>query len=233
VTEDAQPQRILVVDDEEYVRELLTTALRFTGFAVDEASSGLEAIAKASSFLPDLILLDVMLPAIDGFEVCRRLRSDGDQTPVIFLTANDDDDAKLAGFTKGGDDYITKPFRLEEVIARIRAVLKRTGRGATVTTRHRYEDLELDEDTHRVWRNGTQIDLSPTEFRVLRYLLMNPERVLSKAQILDHVWQYDFDGDAAIVENYISFLRKKIDHVEPKLIHTIRGVGYSLRVDGR
>ena len=144
-----------------------------------------------------------------------------------------DDEAKLAGFTKGGDDFITKPFRLEEVIARIRAVLKRTGRGDTVTTRHRYEDLVLDEDTHRVWRSDKQIDLSPTEFRVLRYLLLNPERVLSKSQILDHVWQYDFDGDSAVVENYISFLRKKIDNVEPKLIHTIRGVGYTLRVDGR
>jgi two-component system OmpR family response regulator len=233
VTEPQPGQRILVVDDEDYVRELLTTALRFTGFAVDEAASGLAAIAKASSFLPDLILLDVMMPTIDGFEVCRRLRADGDETPVIFLTAKDDDDAKLAGFAKGGDDFITKPFRLEEVIARIRAVLKRSARGGTVTTRHRYEDLELDEDTHRVWRGGRQVDLSPTEFRVLRYLLLNPERVLSKAQILDHVWQYDFDGDAAIVENYISYLRKKIDTVEPKLLHTIRGVGYSLRVDER
>jgi len=233
VTEQTRGQRILVVDDEEFVRELLTTALRFTGFVVDEAMAGLDAIAKVGSFLPDLILLDVMMPTIDGFEVCRRLRADGDETPVIFLTAKDDSDAKLAGFTKGGDDFITKPFRLEEVIARIRAVLKRTARGATVTTRHRYEDLELDEDTHRVWRAGRQVDLSPTEFRVLRYLLMNPERVLSKSQILDHVWQYDFDGDAAVVENYISYLRKKIDNVEPKLIHTIRGVGYSLRVDER
>jgi two-component system OmpR family response regulator len=233
VTEPTRGQRILVVDDEEFVRELLTTALRFTGFVVDEAAAGLDAIAKVGSFLPDLILLDVMMPTIDGFEVCRRLRADGDETPVIFLTAKDDSDAKLAGFTKGGDDFITKPFRLEEVIARIRAVLKRTARGGTVTTRHRYEDLELDEDTHRVWRAGRQVDLSPTEFRVLRYLLMNPERVLSKSQILDHVWQYDFDGDAAVVENYISYLRKKIDTVEPKLIHTIRGVGYSLRVDER
>jgi two-component system OmpR family response regulator len=233
VTEQTSSPRILVVDDEEFVRELLTTALRFTGFAVGEAATGLDAIAKAGSFLPDLILLDVMMPTIDGFEVCRRLRSDGDETPVIFLTAKDDDDAKLAGFSKGGDDFITKPFRLEEVIARIRAVLKRTTRTGSVTTRHRYEDLELDEDTHRVWRNGRQVDLSPTEFRVLRYLLLNPERVLSKAQILDHVWQYDFDGDAAVVENYISYLRKKIDNVQPKLIHTIRGVGYSLRIDER
>ena len=225
--------RILVVDDEEFVRELLTTALRYTGFTVDEATNGLDAIAKSGSFLPDLILLDVMMPTIDGFEVCRRLRADGDHTPVIFLTANDDSDAKLTGFTKGGDDYITKPFRLEEVIARIRAVLKRTGQGATVDTRHRYQDLELDEDSHRVWRDGEQVDLSPTEFRLLRYLLLNPERVLSKSQILDHVWQYDFDGDAAVVENYISYLRKKVDHVEPKLIHTIRGVGYTLRLDER
>ena len=227
--EDAQ--RILVVDDDELVRELLTTALRFTGFVVEEAVDGLGAIARAGVFLPDLIVLDVMMPTIDGFEVCRRLRADGVQTPVIFLTAKDDDDAKLDGFTQGGDDYVTKPFRLEEVVARIRAVLKRAGTGAEAGSRHQYQDLELDEASHRVWRQGRQVDLSATEFRLLRYFLLNPERVLSKAQILEHVWQYDFGGDAAIVENYISYLRKKIDRVDPKLLHTIRGVGYVLRTD--
>lgn len=227
---DAQ-QRILVVDDEEFVRELLTTALRYTGFTVDEAVNGFDALAKAGTFLPDLIVLDVMMPTIDGFEVCRRLRADGVMSPVIFLTANDDADAKITGFTKGGDDYVTKPFRLEEVIARIRAVLRRAAGDTAVVSRHTYHDLELDEASHRVWRQGNLVTLSPTEFRLLRYFLLNPELVLSKAQILDHVWQYDFNGDSAVVENYISYLRKKIDNVEPKLLHTIRGVGYTLRID--
>ena len=222
--------RILVVDDDEFVRELITTSLRLVGFEVDEAANGLEGIAKAGSFLPDLMLLDVMMPTIDGFEVCRRLRADGDQTPVIFLTAKDDADDVLSGFTKGGDDYITKPFRLEEVVARIRAVLKRTGAGETVGTRHSCADLELDEESHRVWRGGALIKLSPTEFRLLRYLLLNPERVLSKAQILDHVWQYDFGGDGGVVETYIGYLRRKVDTGETKLIHTIRGAGYTARV---
>jgi two-component system OmpR family response regulator len=174
-----------------------------------------------------------MLPGYDGYEVCRRLRADNDLTPVIFLTAKDTKADMLSGFTKGGDDYITKPFSLEEVVARIRAVLRRSGATTVESTVHRYEDLEMDEDAHRVSRAGEVVDVSPTEYKLLRYLLLNPERVLSKAQILDHVWQYDFGGDVSSVETYISYLRRKIDHVEPKLIQTVRGVGYALRVERR
>lgn len=231
-SQDVLARRILVVDDEEYITDLLSTSLRFQGFEVAIAGAGLDALTKAGSFNPDLILLDVNMPQIDGFEVCRRLRADGDLTPVIFLTANDAKEDMLSGFTKGGDDYITKPFSLEEVVARINAVLRRSGAVAADTTVYRYEDLEMDEDAHRAVRAGEPIDLSPTEWKLLRYLLMNAERVLSKSQILDHVWQYDFGGDASSVETYISYLRKKIDHVEPKLIQTVRGVGYTLRAGG-
>jgi two-component system OmpR family response regulator len=223
--------RVLVADDEEFTRDLLATALRFVGYEVEVATDGLDALDRAVTSRPELILLDVMMPGRDGFEVCRRLRADGIDTPVIFLTARDTTEDKLAGFTKGGDDYVTKPFSLEEVIARVRAVLNRSGGAAAPATRHRYADLVLDEDAHRVWRADEPVALSPTEFNVLRYLLLNAERVLSKAQILDHVWQYDFDGDGSIVEVYMSYLRKKVDTVEPKLLHTIRGVGYTLRAD--
>jgi two-component system OmpR family response regulator len=223
--------RVLVADDEEYTRDLLSTALRFVGYEIEVACDGVEALRRAASFRPDLIVLDVMMPGHDGFEVCRRLRADGSATPVIFLTARDATDDKLAGFTKGGDDYITKPFSLEEVVARVRAVLHRTGGRAAPTTRHRYADLVLDEDAHRVTRHDRPVALSPTEFKLLRYLLLNADRVLSKTQILDHVWHYDFDGDASVVEVYMSYLRKKIDGVEPKLLHTIRGVGYTLRLE--
>jgi two-component system OmpR family response regulator len=223
--------RVLVADDEEFTRDLLATALRFVGYEVEVATDGLEALDRAMTSRPELILLDVMMPGRDGFEVCRRLRADGIDTPVIFLTARDTTEDKLAGFTKGGDDYVTKPFSLEEVIARVRAVLNRSGGAAAPATRHRYADLVLDEDAHRVWRADEPVALSPTEFKLLRYLLLNAERVLSKAQILDHVWQYDFDGDGSIVEVYVSYLRKKVDTVEPKLLHTIRGVGYTLRAD--
>lgn len=227
----APEHRILVADDEEYTRDLLSTALRFVGHDVAVAADGMEALDKALSFRPELIVLDVMMPGHDGFEVCRRLRADGIATPVIFLTARDATEDKLAGFTKGGDDYITKPFSLEEVIARVRAVLHRAGGAAAPAVRHRYGDLVLDEDAHRVWRSDQTVALSPTEFKLLRYLLLNAERVLSKSQILDHVWQYDFDGDASVVEVYMSYLRKKIDTVEPKLLHTVRGVGYTLRTE--
>lgn len=227
----ADSARILVVDDEEYIRDMLSTSLRFQGFDVAMAADGHEALGEAKSFLPELILLDVNMPGIDGFEVCRRLRADGDDTPVIFLTARDSKEDKLSGFTKGGDDYVTKPFSLEEVIARARAVLKRAGIGGVSQTLHSYADLELDEDAHRVSRGGTRLDLSPTEFKMLRYLLLNAERVLSKSQILDHVWHYDFDGDAGVVETYMSYLRKKVDKDRPKLLHTVRGVGYTLRSD--
>jgi two-component system, OmpR family, response regulator len=225
-------ERVLVVDDEAAITELVTTALRFVGFEVQSAASGREALAAAASFLPHLIILDVMLPDMDGIEVCRRLRAGGDQVPVIFLTARDEHEDRMRGFTHGGDDYLTKPFSLEELVARIRAVLRRSGAsGGEATSRTTYADLELDDDSHRVWRGGELVHLSPTEFRLLRYLLLNAERVLSKDQIIDHVWQYDFYGDANVVETYISYLRRKIDDREPKLIQTIRGFGYSLRTE--
>lgn len=232
-TSSATPShRILVVDDEDYIVDLLSTSLRFQGFEVETAAAGFDALSKIGSFNPELVLLDVMMPDIDGFEVCRRMRADRDFTPVIFLTAKDTKEDKLSGFTKGGDDYITKPFSLEEVVARIHAVLRRSGdAGQTDSQVHSYRDLEMDEDAHRVRRGGELIELSPTEYKLLRYLLLNAERVLSKSQILDHVWQYDFGGDASSVETYISYLRKKIDHVEPKLIQTVRGVGYTIRCD--
>jgi two-component system OmpR family response regulator len=225
-------ERVLVVDDEDSITELVSTALRFVGFDVQTAANGRQALTDAAYFMPHLIVLDVMMPGLDGFEVCRRLRANGDHVPVIFLTARDEHDDKLRGFTHGGDDYVTKPFSLEELVARIRAVLRRAHSNAeTSVNRHRYADLELDEDAHRVWRGGELVHLSPTEFRLLRYLLVNAERVVSKYQILDHVWQYDFDGDANVVETYISYLRKKIDDRDPKLIQTVRGIGYSLRTE--
>ncbi|MCP3883818.1 MAG: response regulator transcription factor [Sulfitobacter sp.] len=228
---DISAQRVLVVDDEEYITDLLSTSLRFQGFEVETAGAGFEALSKVGSFNPDLIILDVNMPNIDGFEVCRRLRADGDLVPVIFLTAKDSKDDMLSGFTKGGDDYMTKPFSLEEVVARINAVLRRTGQAAVESKLHKYHDLVMDEDAHRVARGGEAVELSPTEWKLLRYLLINAERVLSKTQILDHVWHYDFGGDASSVETYISYLRKKVDHVEPKLIQTVRGAGYTIRTE--
>ena len=226
-------QRILVVDDEQNIRDLVSAALKFSDYEVDSAPDGVTALNKVGDFGPDLIVLDVNMLGFDGFEVLRRLRQSGDQTPVVFLTARDATDDKLAGFSGGGDDYITKPFGLEELVARVGAVLKRSAapHDEAVDERLRYADLEMDEAGHRATRGGMTIEFSPTEFRLLRYLLLNPERVLSKTQILDHVWHYDFDGDASVVEVYISYLRKKIDTTEPKLIHTIRGFGYTLRVD--
>ncbi len=222
--------RILVVDDESSITELLSTALKFVGFEVHAVGSGSEALTSAAAFMPNLIVLDIMLPDFDGFEVCQRLRANGDTVPVIFLTARDEHDDKLRGFTYGGDDYVVKPFSLEELLARIRAVLRRAGSGVErPMNRLKYADLELDEERFQVTRGGESIHLSPTEFRLLRYLMMNSDRVLSKYQILDHVWQYDFDGDVSVVETYISYLRKKIDDREPRLIQTVRGFGYSLR----
>ena len=221
---------VLVVDDDEFIRDLVSSALRIAGFTAATAAGGLEALDTVQRDRPDLIVLDVGLPGIDGFEVCRRLRDAGEMVPVIFLTARDAAEDRVSGFTRGGDDYVTKPFSLEELVARVRAVLRRTN-GAPVAdgARHRYADLELDEDTLRVTRGGRPVQLSPTEFKVLRYLIVNRERVLSKAQILDHVWDYDFAGNAGVVENYISYLRKKVDAVDPPLIHTVRGFGYVLR----
>lgn len=227
-------ERVLVVDDEPAITELVSTALRFIGYEVRSAATGREALSASSLFKPHLIVLDVMLPDFDGVEVCRRLRADGDNVPVIFLTARDEHDDKIRGFTHGGDDYITKPFSLEELVARVRAVLRRgTSKADETTPRHRYADLELDEDGYQVWRGGELIHLSPTEFRLLRYLMLNAGRVLSKDQIIDHVWQYDFMGDPSVVETYISYLRRKVDDREPKLIQTVRGFGYSLRLKER
>ena len=220
---------MLVADDEEYIRDLVSSALRIAGFESTTAKDGSAALAAVGAQRPDLLILDVGMPGIDGFEVCRRLRADGDDVPVVFLTARDAGEDKVSGFTKGGDDYLTKPFSLEELIARVRAVLRRTQGRADVANRLQYADLEIDEDTMRVTRTGRAVQLSPTEFKLLRFLMVNRERVLSKSQILDHVWQYDFGGSGGVVENYISYLRKKVDDVDPPLIHTVRGFGYVLR----
>ncbi len=225
----AEQQRILVVDDEEYLTDLLSTSLRFQGFDVAIAANGFTALSVADSFDPDLILLDVRMPDIDGIEVCRRLRSADNPVPVIFLTARDTKADLLSGFATGGDDYITKPFSLEEVIVRIRAVLKRATTSAEDEPVLEYADLVMNEATYAVTRAGEEIDLSPTEWRLLRYLLANAERVLSKQQILSFVWNYDYGGEVGSVETYISYLRKKIDNDREPLIHTIRGVGYTLR----
>jgi two-component system OmpR family response regulator len=224
--------RLLVVEDEPNIRELLSTSLRFAGFEVHTAGDGATAIKLAESQRPDLLVLDVMLPDMDGFAVTRRLRDAGRRMPIVFLTARDGTDDKVMGLTVGGDDYVTKPFSLEEVVARIRAVLRRTGGpGGEDGARLVFADLEMDEDSHEVHRGSRAIELSPTEFKLLRYLLLNPNRVLSKAQILDHVWDYDFRGESGIVESYISYLRRKVDvEGEVALIHTRRGVGYVLRL---
>jgi len=223
--------RILVVDDEDYILDVLQTTLRFVGFQVETARSGHEAMTKVPNFIPEMILLDVMLPDTDGFELCKRIRNTGSTVPVLFLTARDATEDKVGGLALGADDYITKPFSLEEVVARINAVLRRVNPDRHAGgTKLKYHDLELDEDTHQVQRAGQRIDLSPTEFKLLSYLMINSEKVMSKAQILDYVWQYDFGGDANVVETYISYLRKKIDKFEPPLIHTVRMVGYVLRL---
>jgi two-component system OmpR family response regulator len=222
--------RVLVVDDEPNICALLSATLRLTGFEVRIAQGGHEALVAAEEYQPDLVVLDVMLPDMDGFEVTRRLRESGRQLPIVFVTARDSVDDKIKGLTVGGDDYVTKPFSLEEVVARIRAVLRRTRGDETSTATLTFHDLELDDDSHEVRRGGRVIEVSPTEFKLLRYLMLNPNRVLSKAQILDHVWDYDFRGESGIVESYISYLRRKIDTVEPALIHTKRGVGYVLRL---
>lgn len=221
-------ERLLLVDDEDNLRSMLEAALRHVGFDVHTAATGRAAIDAVPAVAPDLIVLDVMLPDLDGFEVCRRLRDDGVRAPVVFLTARDGTEDKVRGLTLGGDDYLVKPFSLEELVARINAVLRRTGlaRAETVLT---CGDLVMDDEAHRVTRAGTEVALSPTEYNLLRLLLVNKGRVLSKTQILDRVWQYDFGGDGGIVETYIGYLRRKLDPLGPRLIHTIRGVGYTLR----
>ena len=222
--------RVLVVDDEPNITDLVSTVLRYEGFEVDVAGSGWDALRKASDFRPDLVVLDLMLPDHDGFEVHRRLRDRGLDVPLVYLTARDATEDKVRGLTLGGDDYVTKPFSLEELVARIRAVLRRAAGPGQEPSGLRFADLEMDDDAHEVRRGSTPIQLRPTEYKLLRFLLMNPKRVLSKQQILDHVWHYDFGGDSNVVETYISYLRKKIDAAPPHLIHTVRGVGYVLRL---
>ncbi|MFF4874732.1 response regulator transcription factor [Micromonospora sp. NPDC000668] len=224
--------RLLVVDDEPNISTLLAATLRLVAYDVRVAGSGRAALAAVEEFAPDLVILDVMLPDLDGFEVARRLRAAGRPVPVLFLTARDTVEDRVAGLVAGADDYVAKPFSLEEVVLRIRAILRRTRSELPPTpdTRLlRYADLELDDDAHEVRRGGRPVDLSPTEFRLLRYLLLNAGRVVSKAQILDRVWNYDFGGDGRIVESYVYYLRRKVDRSGPPLIHTVRGVGYTLR----
>jgi len=221
--------RLLVVEDEPTILELLSGSLRFAGFDVVTAATGAEAIRAAVRARPDLVLLDVMMPDGDGFDVVRQIRSGGPRIPVIFLTARGTVHDRIAGLTLGGDDYVTKPFSLDEVLARIRAVLRRSGQD-DAGSRLVVADLELDGDSHEVRRGGRLIGLTPTEFKLLRYLMINAGRVLSKAQILDHVWDYSFSGDSNVVESCVSYLRRKVDDGEPRLIHTIRGMGYVLRI---
>jgi two-component system OmpR family response regulator len=218
--------RVLVVDDEAAIADLVSTTLRYEGFETSTAGDGRAAIEAVEAFRPDLMVLDVMLPDLDGFEVQRKLIDRGLRVPVLFLTARDATEDKVRGLRVGADDYVTKPFSLEELVARIRAILRRT-QGTTEQPRLVLDDLEMDETAHEVFRARAAIDLTPTEFALLRYFLLNPRRVLSKEQILDHVWHYDFGGDASIVETYVSYLRRKLG--EPRLLHTVRGVGYVLR----
>jgi len=222
--------RVLVVDDEPSITELLTMALRYEGFETAAAHGGREALATIATFHPHLVVLDIMMPDIDGFEVARRLRAERQEVPILFLTARDAAEDKVRGLTIGGDDYVTKPFSVEELVARIRAILRRTMGEQRDSGRLTFADLELDEETHEVFRRGKAIELTPTEFKLLHYMMLNPRRVLTKSQIMDRVWDYDFGGRANVVETYISYLRKKVDAVDPPLIHTVRGVGYSLRL---
>jgi two-component system OmpR family response regulator len=221
--------RILVVDDEPNIVDVISMALRYQGFDVATAGNGSEALDQVKGFRPHLMLLDVMLPDMEGFEVAERLGAQRAGVPIIFLTARDSTEDKIRGLTTGGDDYVTKPFSLEELVARIRTVLRRTGAAGAESARLTFEDLELDEDTMEVTRAGEPIDLTATEYRLLRYLMLNPRRVMTRAQLLDHVWDYDFGGDGRVLETYISYLRKKIDAFGPPLIQTVRGVGYALR----
>ena len=221
--------RVLVVDDEPNIVDVVTMALRFQGFTVESAGTGASAIAAVGAFKPDLIVLDVMLPDMEGFDVAQRLGAQHARVPIIYLTARDATEDKIRGLTLGGDDYVTKPFSLEELVARIRSILRRSGATKPETSRLAFEDLELDDDTREVTRGGELIELTATEYRLLRYLMLNPRRVLTRAQLLDHVWDYDFGGDARVLETYVSYVRKKIDQLGPPLLHTIRLVGYSLR----
>jgi len=229
MADGADAHRVLVVDDEPNLLEVVTMALRFQGFTVETAGSGREALAAVAKFKPHLMVLDVMLPDMEGFDVAARLGAQRAGVPIIFLTARDATEDKVRGLSGGGDDYMTKPFSLEELVARIRTILRRTGQAAAESSRLVFEDLELDEETREVARAGVPIELTATEYRLLRYLLLNPRRVLTRSQLLDHVWNYDFGGDGRVLETYISYLRKKLDVHGPPLIRTVRGVGYALR----
>ena len=224
-----EAHRVLVVDDEPNIVDVITMALRFQGFEVASAGTGNEAIAAVSTFRPQIMVLDVMLPDMEGFEVARRLGADRARVPILFLTARDATEDKVRGLSIGGDDYVTKPFSLEELVARIRTILRRAGLAEATSSRLVFEDLELDEDAHEVTRGGELVHLTATEYRLLRYLMLNPGRVLTRSQLLEHVWDYDFGGDGRVLETYVSYLRRKLDVHGPPLIHTVRGVGYALR----
>jgi two-component system OmpR family response regulator len=221
--------RVLVVDDEPNITELVSMALRYEGFTVKTAATGRAALTAVTQFSPALVILDVMLPDIDGMEVLRRLNNAGTKVPIIFLTAKDATEDKVHGLTIGGDDYVTKPFSIEELMARVRVVLRRHGSATPENGKLSLADLELDDEAHEVRRHGQIVDLTNTEYRLLRYLLLNAGRVLTRSQILDHVWHYDFGGDASVLETYVSYLRRKVDRHDPPLIQTVRGVGYVLR----
>jgi two-component system OmpR family response regulator len=229
MTDASAGHRVLVVDDEPNIVEVVTMALRYQGFEVDTAATGREALSAVSRFKPHLMVLDVMLPDMEGFEVASRLGAQRAGVPIIFLTARDATEDKVRGLTGGGDDYMTKPFSLEELVARIRTILRRTGQASPESGRLVFEDLELDEESREVIRAGAPIELTATEYRLLRYLMLNPRRVMTRAQLLDHVWNYDFGGDGRVLETYISYLRKKLDAHGPSLIKTVRGVGYALQ----
>ncbi|ASR01580.1 response regulator transcription factor [Gordonia rubripertincta] len=229
--DDARGAKVLVVDDEENIRELLSVSLKFQGYDVDTAADGPAAIDRCRSSKPDVLILDVMMPGMDGFGLLRRLRADGVEAPALFLSARDSVQDKVNGLTIGGDDYVTKPFSLEEVVARLQVLLRRSGFGETQQTSSRitFADIELDDETHEVFKAGQPVQLSPTEFTLLRYFMVNAGTVLSKPRILDHVWNYDFGGEVNVVESYVSYLRRKLDNGEKRLIHTLRGVGYVMR----
>jgi two-component system OmpR family response regulator len=230
MSEAGSSHRVLVVDDEPNIADVISMALRYQGFEVATAATGAEALAAVRTFRPQLLLLDVMLPVMEGFEVAKRLGAERARVPIIFLTARDATEDKVRGLTVGGDDYVTKPFSLEELVARVRALLRRSGAAEPESSRLTFADVELDDDAHEVTRAGALIELTATEYRLLRYLMLNPRHVLTRPQLLEHVWDYDFGGDARVLETYVSYLRKKLDAHGPSLIHTVRGVGYVLRL---
>jgi two-component system, OmpR family, response regulator len=230
VSEEGERLRVLVVDDEPSIVDVIAMALRHNGYEVASAGTGADALAAARDWRPHAMVLDVMLPDMEGFDVARRLSAQRAGVPILFLSARDDTSDKVRGLTTGGDDYVTKPFSLEELIARLRNIMRRSGATPEPTARLRFADLELDDETREVTRGQHPIELTPTEYRLLRYMLAHPRRVLTRAQLLDHVWSYDFGGDARVLETYISYLRKKLDAHGPPLVHTVRGVGYALRL---